>query len=285
MRPLRPNDAEICLIVSNVKFTFVLEKSRWFKIHPHSQRPENCKVLITGGTKGIGKEIALSFSKRWQAHLILVGRKVSELEEAKKECLSQGASSVNFVAVDLLSGSLDGIVDACKDGIDIFVCNAGCFTETPVGRECTEQTLASMERVIKLNLQIPMLLTARITPLIIKGQEARDKAGLDRIGCLLYVNSMAAFECMGVYSAYGASKEGLLAFTKCVFKEVRTEGIKVCSIHPACVSTDLLSYLDAFDLKKMILPKEVADAALFVAEAESYCPLVFQMENQIPPVK
>ncbi|GKT29896.1 Short-chain dehydrogenase/reductase SDR like protein [Aduncisulcus paluster] len=247
---------------------------------------EYCRVLVTGASRGIGKQISLDFSEK-KAHLILTGTKSSTLEKIKSECLAKGASSVQMVVVDFLTDSLDPVASACKEGLDIFVCNAGIYKP---GLLCTGSSDTKEKRIyetIKVNLTIPMVLSSLISPIIIKSQKIRERSHLENIGALIFINSTSTFWPSPQESAYVASKAGLLGFSDSIFPELREKGIKVCSIHPSYVKTDITSDMCKYgglDSKKILTPKDVSDSVLWACStSNTCCPSMIKLETQKTP--
>ena len=180
------------------------------------------KVLITGASSGIGKEIAKSFSERGAA-LILVARRKDRLEKLKKEF----GESARTIACDLSDRTeVFELYNMLKDeGIDILVNNAGFG-------------LVSDFFDAELDTELEMIETNAIAPHILTKLFYRDFVKRGN-GGILNVASSAAFMPAGPYfSTYYATKSYIYSLTRAVAKEAKEHGVSVSVLCPGPVKTE-----------------------------------------------
>ena len=213
------------------------------------------KVLITGASSGIGKELARSFSNRG-ASLILAARRKDRLEELKNEL----GTDIEIVVCDLSKREeVFALYDSLKNsGIDILVNNAGFG-------------LVSDFLSADIDTELEMIDTNAVAPHILTKLFYRDfvRSGKGRI---LNVASSAAFMPAGPYfSTYYATKTYIYSLTRAVAKEAKAHGVCISVLCPGPVRTEFdsragvangLKGLDCADVaeytvKKFLKGKEV----------------------------
>ncbi|MBF4458901.1 MULTISPECIES: SDR family NAD(P)-dependent oxidoreductase [unclassified Pseudoclavibacter] len=224
-------------------------------------------ALVTGGARGIGREIARSLAGRG-AHVVVVD--VIDGAEAVADIQSaMPGSSVDAVVVDVrdraqVRACVDDIVER-HGSLDVVVNNAGT---------CGRLDLEVMdddtwERDLATNLRGTFLFTqAAIYPHM-------KERGWGRIVNVSSISGImggppAQGEGAGRSGpAYAASKGGVIAFTKWVAKEVGELGITVNTVAPGPIATPMTAGLDYdFDgqaIKRMGEPEDIADAVAFLA--------------------
>lgn len=213
------------------------------------------KVLITGASSGIGKELARSFSKRG-ASLILAARRKDRLEELKAEL----GGDIETVVCDLSDReAVFGLYDRLKNsGIDILVNNAGFG-------------LVSDFLSADIDTELEMIETNAVAPHILTKLFYRDFVRCGK-GRILNVASSAAFMPAGPYfSTYYATKAYIYSLTRAVANEAKAHGVCISVLCPGPVRTEFdsragvassLNGLDCADVaeytvKKFLKGKEV----------------------------
>ncbi|MCB1734681.1 MAG: SDR family oxidoreductase [Gammaproteobacteria bacterium] len=185
------------------------------------------KVLLTGAAGGIGREVAIRLAEQG-AELALADRNADALQQLADEIVATGGRA-QAVSVDLLDGeqrrALPARVETALGPIDTLVNLAGLLSFSPFEHEDP----AAMERLVKLNLLVPMDLTRTLLP------------GMIERGSGHIVNVGSTFGSIGFayFAAYSASKFGLRGFSEALRRELRETGVKVTYVAPRAVRTPL----------------------------------------------
>lgn len=182
------------------------------------------KILITGGTSGIGKGIALYFyNKGWQ--VLITGRDLAKLEAAKNEM--PNAATISYD--NLQDGQHESIARFIReewDGrLDILVNNAGQVEL----EDMADLTQKSMETMYKTHVISPSLLASACLPFLTatKGQ-------------ILNISSSHGIKAFAQTTAYGSAKAALNMVTKIWALELAPLGIRVNAIAPGPTQTGIL---------------------------------------------
>jgi 3-oxoacyl-[acyl-carrier protein] reductase len=224
-------------------------------------------VLVTGGTKGIGKGLAAAFAGEG-ARVVIVGRDRDAGERAAAD-LSAAGGTVAFVPGDVSSAqSCAAVVAAAEErhgGLDIVSCNAGIFPSARLD----DMTPENLEEVLGTNLKGTFFTVQAALP-------ALRRSGRGRV----IVTSSITGPITGYsgWSHYGASKAGQLGFIRSAALELARSGITINAILPGNIVTEGLADLGPEYLRTMeaAIPlgrlgsiEEVASAALFLATEEA----------------
>ena len=196
------------------------------------EQSKNKTALITGGSRGIGKAIAVALAKEG-VNIIITGRNEAHLKEAQASISALGVKVMYAVMEVGNRAEVDKVMaDVIEKSapIDILINNAGIgafggFLELP-----PEQ----WEQIIQVNLLGVYYCTRAVLP----GMIAR------KTGDIINISSTAGQRGAPVTSAYSASKFGLLGLTESLMLEVRKHNIRVSALTPSTVATDM-----AIDLK------------------------------------
>ncbi len=216
---------------------------------PKSER----RALITGASSGIGKATALAFAEAG-IHLALVSRSQPQLE-AVAEAARQFGVKVQTYPIDLsavaqVRSQIEAI--AADSPLDILINNAGMgYTGSLM-----EMSLTDWQRVIDLNVTSVLQCIQGVLP----GMRERKQ------GTIINVASIAAHQTFPDWGAYCVSKFGLLALSKTLAAEERSNGIRVITVSPGSVNTPLwdTSTVNAdFDRSMMLTPEVVAQSILY----------------------
>jgi short-subunit dehydrogenase len=182
---------------------------------------EGAVVIVTGASRGIGAATARLLARRG-AQVVGVGRDPVALD------------SLDSVAVDLRERSAaDRVVDFALDAydrIDGLVLNAGVGQVGPMAAMSADD----VDLLVDTNLRAPLALTRAAIDSI----RTNDPVGGVR-GGLVFVSSIAGALPVPTEAVYSATKAGLGAFAAAVREEVRVDGIRVSTVLPGVVDTDL----------------------------------------------
>jgi NAD(P)-dependent dehydrogenase (short-subunit alcohol dehydrogenase family) len=201
------------------------------------------RALITGASSGIGLAIARALSSK--------GVRLGLLSRSKPRVAGE------FVVCDLAdSEQIPAKVQELLrrlGPVDFLVNNAGTFLERPAA----ETPLADWERVLRVNLTAPFLITQAVLP----GMIAR------RSGRIINIGSTSSLQGYPGQSAYCASKHGLLGFARALALEVKPHNIRVHTLCPGGVATKLIEGTQLGQRlagQPMIHPKDIAEMVVFL---------------------
>ena len=184
------------------------------------------RVLVTGGTRGIGLAITEALMERG-ARVLLCGRRVDRLNEVLAELQEKYGPGVWGKVCDVGEDEAvrDLFVEADRlfNGVDILINNAGVGTF----RTVEEMSIDEWNRTIATNLTGVFNCCHEAIPRM-KGQGG---------GHIINIGSLAGKEAFAGAAAYSASKFGLVGFSEALMQEVRQDHIKVCHIMPGSVNT------------------------------------------------
>lgn len=220
-------------------------------------------ALVTGGSRGIGKQIALTLAREG-ANIAFTGSKMSDAAQATRDEIAALGVKVAFFASDAADfEAAHQIVDAVVKefgSLDILVNNAGITRDTLLMRMTEEQ----WDRVIEVNLKSVFNFTHAATPIMMR----------QRSGSIINLSSVVGINGNAGQANYAASKAGIIAFTKSVAKELGSRGVRANVIAPGFILTDMTKDLPEETLKSFVSmipmrragdPEEVAKVALFLA--------------------
>lgn len=195
-------------------------------------------ALVSGGTSGIGRAITDRLIKSGY-HVIAVGRSRAHISETISAIDQPSQSKFSYVEGDLReSGTLTAIVKKLEqepNGLQVLINAAGTIGHGGVEEETTE----TWNLVLEVNLTCAFLLTKTCLPFLRRSFEAS----------IVNVSSVCSFRtCSSV--SYSVSKAGLDMLTKCLAKELASSKIRVNSINPGVVSTNLQTSAGLFQSKQ-----------------------------------
>lgn len=184
-------------------------------------------VVITGGSEGIGLEIARCFAQRGDQRLLLIARGAARLEAAAQALTTAHDVEVRVLALDLLSPVACEAIAACLADAgwhaDVLVNDAGMGLSGPFA-DVDEKKMAAL---LRLNVEVPAALMRTFLP----GMIARRRGGV------LNVASLGGYVPGPGQAVYYASKAALISLTKSVREELIGSGVTMSVVVPGPVST------------------------------------------------
>ena len=186
-------------------------------------------ALITGGSRGIGKGIALEYAKEG-AVVCISGRNEGPLDEVAEEIRKLGAEAFCVTADVTSQEQVAQMVQTVLDRygrIDILVNNAGISREMPL----LEMPVEVFDEIMTANMRSVMLVTKCVLPHMI-GQ---------KYGRIINIGSGAALRGLPGSCAYSASKAAVVTFTQALGDEIRKveRNIRINAICPGPVDTEM----------------------------------------------
>ena len=229
-------------------------------------------ILITGASRGIGRECALELAST-HTTLILTATEEAKLEETKKLCEEKGAKVYTY-AFDLSQVSeIKSFVHNMQKttgNIDILINNAGIWIE----KNFLEGDMDDWDMALDVNLKSVIHLTRHVLE------------NMPEEGAVVFIASTASKKTYAGGTNYCAAEFGLMGFTGSLFEDIREKGIKVCSIFPGVVNTDMHASDPKMEKEKMIQPQDIAKAVSYVLSTPSHiCPTELVIQPQRNPKK
>ncbi len=224
-------------------------------------------AIITGASRGIGREIALVFAKEG-AEVVLTARNADSLQSVADEIAALGGRPATVFALDVKNAAkidelLDKILDKCKR-VDILVNNAGVTKDGLFVR----MSEADWDEVLETNLKGTFLCMRAVSKVMMR----------QRSGKIINMASVIGITGNAGQANYAASKAGIIALTKSVAKELGSRNVLVNAIAPGFIDTEMTQALSQ-QVKDTILktipvgyfgkPADVAKTALYLASEES----------------
>ena len=223
-------------------------------------------VLVTGSTRGIGKEIARSFAQEG-ATVVLVGRQPEAAQNAAGELVDQGLRA-DSMACDVTNlKSVEEMVNKILDKynrIDILVNNAGITKDNLLLR----MSESDWDSVVNTNLKGVFNCTKIVTKAMLKAKNGR----------IISIASIIGITGNAGQANYAASKAGIMGFTKSVAREIASRGITVNVVAPGYIQTDMTAQLKEqtreeilknIPLGRLGTPADVAGVCMFLASKEA----------------
>lgn len=214
-------------------------------------------VLLTGATGGLGKAIAFELAAHG-CNLFLVGRNINQLDSIVSKMKSYELSVEVFSADLAQSRDLYKLVKYVQervDAIDILINCAGVFPIGPI----TDASLDVFDRCMAVNVRAPFFLCHSFLPaMIAKGW-----------GRVVNIGSSSAFVGFKNTSIYCASKHALLGLTRAVYDEMRDKNVRVFSINPGSVRTEMGRLVPSQDFSTFLDPQDVAKYLTFIISFDS----------------
>jgi len=222
-------------------------------------RLANKVALITGGSRGIGRAIALSFAGEG-AKVAVAGRKKDRCDQVVTQISESGGNAIGIQADVAGEADVTRMVELTKDKfqhVDILVNNAA--VNLPY-RAVTDLSLDEWNWVMGVNLTGTFLCCRAVLPQMM----AR------RSGKIINIASIGGRIGAAGRTPYRPAKAAVISFTYCLAAEVKEFGIDVNAICPGAVETDMLHEITEGKMPEHAMPPaDIAAVAVFLASDES----------------
>ena len=226
-------------------------------------------AIVTGGTRGIGRAIALKLADHG-ANIVINYRNSDKEAEELKSVLEGKGVKVLTVKCDISNfEDSKNLMDKCKEvfgKIDILVNNAGITKDTLIMRMKEED----FDNVIDVNLKGTFNCAKHASAIMLK----------QRFGKIINMTSVVGIAGNAGQVNYAASKAGVIGLTKSLAKELGSRGITVNAVAPGFINTDMTASLSEkvkeeasknIPLKRLGDPEDVANLVGFLAsDAANY---------------
>ncbi|XP_063539065.1 3-oxoacyl-[acyl-carrier-protein] reductase FabG-like [Cydia strobilella] len=193
-------------------------------------------VLVTGASSGIGAATAILFSKEG-ASVAIVGRNETKLGNVAQKCKQLGAQPLVIRADVSNEKEASTIIEKTVDHfgkLDVLVNNAGIIRKASVA---DSNSLKIYDEVMNTNMRSIVQLTSLAAPFLVATK-----------GNIVNVSSVASTKLLEGLTAYCVSKAGLDHFTRCAALDLAASGVRVNSVNPGPVRTDLAENGDLMNL-------------------------------------
>ncbi len=209
------------------------------------------KIIITGASAGMGKDLALYLST-FDVHLVLLARREDLLIELKERCEKNGSKVEIYkadVANSLRMQEIADIILSKWDSVDIVIANAGIGGLNPAD----QFSLEINKKFIDVNLEgLANTLVPYIQSMI------KNKAGQ-----LVGISSLAAFRGLPGGASYSSTKAAQGVFLESLRVDLKKYGIAVSSIHPGFIETHMTNH-EEFNMPFKI---HVRESSILIAKA------------------
>ena len=189
---------------------------------------EGKAAIVTGGSKGIGRAVALAFAEAG-ASVALAARGQEDLDRASKEVEAAGGRALPVVTDVSDPEAVQNLVDRTVEAfgtVDILVNNAGA---APFMSTVDQIRESGFEKYFRINFMGALYATKAVGQVMLPKGE----------GCVLNVASVAGFIASPGLSYYSTAKAALINLTKTVAREWASSGIRVNAVAPGWVETDM----------------------------------------------
>ena len=209
-------------------------------------------AIITGGGTGIGQGVALQLASEG-TKVVICGRRESRLEEVLGAIRDQGGEGLAYQADVSDAEDVDRLVRKTQQAygdIDILINNAGIGG----GGAIHNHDIQTWDEVMAVNLRGPFLTSRAVLP----GMRAKGQ------GHIINISSESGLEYYQGDGAYGVSKHALNALGEFIQRENQDFGVRVDTICPGMVITEMSKDSKGLDHSKCLYPEDIADLVVWL---------------------
>ncbi len=209
-------------------------------------------AIVTGSGSGIGRGIALALAEQG-ARVVLCGRRKDKIEEAVEVIWQNGGGAIAIEADVSQPDDVDRLVKSALesyDKLDILINNAGVGGGGPIHAH----DVAVWNRVLDVNLGGAFLMTRAVLP------HMRERGS----GHIINISSESGLEYYPGNGAYGVSKHAMNALGEYVQRENQDFNIRVNTICPGMVVSEMTQNSPGLDHEKCLFPEDIADLVIWL---------------------
>jgi len=229
-------------------------------------------AIVTGGGTGIGQGVALSLAREG-VNVVVSGRRLEPLQYTVEQIQTTGGQALAVQADVSVVEDVQKVVDAALEtfgGVDILINNAGIGGGGFIHRHDVE----AWDRTMAINLRGPFLFARTVLPMMRK----------QRNGHIINISSESGIEYYQGNGAYGVAKHALNALSEFIQRENQGHGIRVNTICPGMVITEMTENAKGLNHAKSMQPEDIADLVMWLltrrANIKIGLPILIQtMEN------
>jgi len=211
---------------------------------------KNKNVLITGATGGLGHAIAKELAPQVKS-LFLSGRHPEKLTSIKEELSVFNRNITTFTADFCRDNEIFKLVEtASQEKIDVLVNSAGIF---PL-KNLANSNLEDYSNCFDVNVKAPFLLSSALS------KHMKEK----RWGRIINICSSSSYNGSEDTGLYCASKHALLGLSRSFYKELKDFNVRVFSISPGSIQTDMGKTDTRQNFKTFLKPEEIAEYISFI---------------------
>lgn len=212
----------------------------------------NRTALVTGGGSGIGKEVGIALAEAG-ARVVICGRRASKIEDVAAQITSSGGEALAVQADVSDDSQVDKLIQAANQAfgpIHFLINNAGIEG----GSEIASHSIEEWDRLMAINLRGPFLLCRAVLP-----QMQQQKSGH-----IINISSECGLKYYKGDGAYGVSKHALNALSEFIQRENQDFNIRVDTICPGWVVTEMTDQIPNLEHEKCLYPQDIADLVLWL---------------------
>lgn len=209
-------------------------------------------ALVTGGGTGIGEGIALALGKMG-VKVVVCGRRFDPLEKVVDVIKSEGGEGLAVQGDVADEKDIEQIIEAARKAfgtMDILINNAGIYRNGRIA----EHKIDAWDEVMDVNLRGPFLFSRAVLP-------EMQKQGY---GHIINISSESGIEYYTASGTYGVSKHALNALNEFTQRENQEYDIRVNSICPGMVVTEMTENDQGLNHDKCLYPEDIADLVVFL---------------------
>lgn len=205
---------------------------------------ENKTIIITGASRGLGRAIAKKLA-RYNTNVVISARNLDQLKELENQFTNIFAIKADITKEKDVQNLIQQTISKFNQ-IDILINNAGVYSKGTINQISLEE----WNKIINTNLTGTFLCTKEVIKYMIPKSS----------GHIINISSVAGKKASKYNSVYCASKFGVLGFSKSITKDLKDYNIKVTTVCPSAIDTDLFGQFKPHIPKSLMLkPEKVAD--------------------------